>query len=100
MLDKAKVAVTPVTQGLDVKSTLAFVTSGEADAAIVYVTDVKAAGAAVKGIEIAADANASTAYPIATLKAGKDQPVAAAFEEFVLSPAGQGVLSGAGFTRP
>ncbi len=100
VLDKAKVTVTPVTQGLDVKSTLAFVTSGEADAAIVYVTDVKAAGAAVKGVEIPADTNASTAYPIATLKAAKAQPVAAAFEQFVLSPAGQSVLGGAGFAKP
>jgi len=100
VLAKAKVAVTPITQGLDVKGTLAYVTGGEADAAIVYVTDVKAAGAKVKGVPIPAAANASTAYPIATVKASKNATLASAFEDLVLSPAGQAVLSGAGFAKP
>ncbi len=100
VLGKAKVTVEPVTQGLDVKSTLAYVTGGEADAAIVYVTDVKAAGAKVKGVQIPATANASTAYPIATVKASKNTALADAFEALVLSPAGQGVLAEAGFAKP
>jgi len=100
VLANAAVTVKPVTQGLDVKSTLAYVTSGAADAAIVYVTDVKAAGASVKGVQIPAGQNASTAYPIATLKGSRNLPVATAFEDLVLSPAGQSVLSEAGFARP
>ena len=100
VLMKAGVTVTPVTQGLDVKSTLAYVTSGAADAAIVYVTDVKAAGATVQGVQIPAAQNASTAYPIATVKGSKNLPVATAFEDLVLSPAGQSVLSEAGFEKP
>jgi len=100
VLAKAKVLITPVTQGLDVKSTLAYVTSGEADAAIVYVTDVQAAGAAVTGIPIPAESNASTAYPIATVKGSKNPVLAAAFTDFVLSAAGRGVLRGAGFSTP
>ncbi len=100
VLGKAQVTVTPVTQGLDVKSTLAYVTSGEADAAIVYVTDVKAAGATVTGIEIPAASNATTAYPIATVRTSKNLPVATAFQDLVLSSAGQAALSGAGFTTP
>jgi len=100
VLDKAGVTVTPVTQGLDVKSTLAYVTSGEADAAVVYVTDVKAAGSAVTGVEIPAAQNASTVYPIATVKASSNTAVASAFEDLVLSSAGQGVLSGVGFQKP
>lgn len=100
VLANAAVTVKPVTQGLDVKSTLAYVTSGAADAAIVYVTDVKAAGASVKGVQIPAGQNASTAYPIATLKGSRNLPVATAFEDLVLSPAGQTVLSEAGFARP
>ena len=100
VLANAAVTVTPVTQGLDVKSTLAYVTSGAADAAIVYVTDVKAAGSTVQGVEIPAAQNASTAYPIATLKGSRNLPVATAFEDLVLSPAGQSVLSEAGFAAP
>lgn len=100
VLTGAGVSVTPVTQGLDVKSTLAYVTTGAADAAIVYVTDVKAAGATVTGVEIPASQNASTAYPIATVKNTKNQPLASAFEDLVLSPAGQSVLSEAGFEKP
>jgi len=100
VLDKAGVTVTPVTRGLDVKSTLAYVTSGETDAAMVYVTDVKAAGAAVRGVEIPAAQNASTPYPIAMVKASSNTAVGTAFEDFVLSSTGQRVLSGAGFQKP
>jgi len=100
VLGKAKVTVKPVTEGLDVKSTLAYVTGGQADAAVVYVTDVKAAGAKVKGVQIPPADNASTAYPIATIKASKNTALASAFETLVLSPAGQSVLSEAGFAKP
>jgi len=100
VLAKAKVMVTPATQGLDVKSTLAYVTSGEVDAAVVYVTDVRAAGAKVKGIEIPKVDNASTAYPIAAVKNSKNAALATAFEDLVLSPAGQATLGKAGFRSP
>lgn len=96
----AKVTVKPVTQGLDVKSTLAYVTSGEADAAVVYATDVLAAGDKVTGVEIPADQNASTDYPIATVTASKNAALATAFEDYVLSAAGQDVLAEAGFQKP
>lgn len=100
VLGKARVTVKPVTQGLDVKSTLAYVTGGEADAAVVYVTDVKAAGAKVKGVPIPAADNASTAYPIATITASRHAALATAFQDLVLSAAGQGVLRQAGFAAP
>ncbi len=100
ILAKAGVRVRPVTQGLDVKSTLAYVTSGEVDAAVVYVTDVRAAGTAVRGVPIPAADNASTAYPIATVKGSRQPAGAAAFEALVLSPEGQAVLATAGFRTP
>ncbi len=100
VLGLAKVTVKPVTQGLDVKSTLAYVTGGEADAAIVYVTDVKAAGSKVVGVQIPPADNASTAYPVATIKGSRNMPLAAAFAKLVLSPAGQRALSAAGFAPP
>jgi molybdate transport system substrate-binding protein len=97
VLAKAHVTVTPKTLGLDVKSTLAYVTGGQVDAAIVYVTDVLAVGRKVRGVPIPADVNATTAYEIGIVKAG---PLAEAFERFVLSSAGMAVLSRAGFEKP
>ena len=96
----AKITVKPVTLEPDVKSVLTKVQLGEVDAGMVYVTDVKAADAKVKGVEIADDVNASTDYPIAALTKSGNAAVASAFVELVLSPAGQGVLTAAGFQAP
>ncbi len=100
VLDKAKVTVKPVTRALDVKAVLATVSSGEVDAGIVYVTDVRAAKGKVAGVMISQADNASTAYPIATVTAGKNTALAQAFQDFVLSSDGQQVLTQAGFARP
>jgi len=96
----AGIAVRPVTLEPDVKSVLSKVQLGEVDAGVVYVTDVKAAGDKVKGVEIADDVNASTDYPIAPLLHSAQPDVAAAFVDWVLSPDGQSVLSAAGFRAP
>jgi molybdate transport system substrate-binding protein len=96
----AKITVTPVSNEVDVKSTLAKVQLGEADAGVVYVTDVLAAGPKVKGIEVPADVNASTEYPIAALTASKNAALAQAFVDYVLSPDGATVLTAAGFEKP
>jgi molybdate transport system substrate-binding protein len=100
VFDNAKIKVTPVTQEVDVKSTLSKVTLGEVDAGVVYVTDVRAAGDSVKGIEIPADVNASTTYPIAGLTATKNKATAQAFVDYVLSPEGLAALTAAGFSKP
>jgi molybdate transport system substrate-binding protein len=100
VLAAAGVRVTPVTQGLDVKSTLAYVTSGQADAAVVYVTDVRAAGGAVTGVPIDAADNATTAYPIAVTGSTANSALATAFERYVLSGDGRSVLTAAGFGEP
>ncbi|HVD88791.1 MAG TPA: extracellular solute-binding protein, partial [Jatrophihabitantaceae bacterium] len=84
----------------DVKSVLSKVQLGEVDAGMVYVTDVKAAGDKVKGVEIADDVNASTDYPIAALTKSGNAAVASAFVDMVLSPAGESVLTAAGFQAP
>jgi len=96
----AKITVTPVSNEADVKATLSKVTLGEADAGIVYVTDVLAAGAKVKGITIPADVNASTTYPIAALSVSKSPDLAKAFVDEVLSADGATALTGAGFEKP
>ena len=100
VFDKQKLTVKAVTLGADVKSVLTQVQLGEVDAGVVYKTDVQAAGAKVKGIEIPADQNASTSYPIATLKAAPNATAAAAFVDYVLSADGTKVLTEAGFAGP
>jgi molybdate transport system substrate-binding protein len=84
----------------DVKSVLSQVELGNVDAGVVYVTDVMAAGAKVKGIVIPTSDNASTLYPIATISSSKHKSIAQAFVAYVLSPAGQKVLAAAGFQKP
>jgi molybdate transport system substrate-binding protein len=96
----ARLTVKPVTLEADVKSTLAKVELNEVDAGMVYVTDVRAAGSKVKGIEIPADVNASTSYPIAVLTKAANSTAAQAFTAYVLSSQGQRVLAAAGFDRP
>ena len=96
----AGITVKPVTLQPDVKSTLTQVELGSVDAGVVYVTDVMAAGAKVKGVVIPASDNASTLYPIATINSSKQKSVAQAFVAYVLSPTGQKVLSAAGFQQP
>jgi molybdate transport system substrate-binding protein len=97
---KARLTVTPVTEEVDVNAVLTKVTLGEVDAGVVYVTDVRAAGAKVKGIEIPADVNASTRYPIATLTAAPNKATAQKFTDYVRSADGTSVLSAAGFAKP
>jgi molybdate transport system substrate-binding protein len=99
VLGKAGVTVEPVSLEADVKSTLSKVQLGEADAALVYVTDVTSAGDRVKGIEIPADVNAATTYPIATLTASKNADLAKAFVTYVLSE-GRAELTKVGFQAP
>ncbi len=96
----AGITVKPVTLQPDVKSVLTQVELGNVDAGMVYVTDVKAAGAKVKGVPVPAGVNASTLYPIATISSSAHQAEAEAFVSYVLSPAGQQVLAAAGFQAP
>ncbi|HET7476088.1 MAG TPA: molybdate ABC transporter substrate-binding protein [Dermatophilaceae bacterium] len=96
----AGLAVTPVTEEVDVKAVLTKVRLGEVDAGVVYRTDVLAAGDKVTGVPIEAAVNAATTYPIATLAAAPNPAAARAFTELVLSAAGVAELTRAGFGRP
>jgi molybdate transport system substrate-binding protein len=100
ILDKAGVSVTPVSQEDNVKAVVTKVSLGEADAGIVYVTDVTAGGDKVEGVEVPDDQNVMATYPIATVKASKAQDKAQAFMDLVLSADGQQVLKEFGFLPP
>jgi len=96
-LANAGVSPAPDTEEPDVRSLLDKVASGELDAGIVYVTDVRAAGDDVEGIEIPEDQNVIAEYPIAPLS---ESDGADAFVEFVLSDQGQEILASHGFGPP
>ncbi len=91
------VALTPVSEEPDVRATLGRVTTGNADAGLVYVTDVLSAGDAVTGVDFPEAAEAVTDYPIAVL-AGASQPeLARAWTDLVTGPDGRAALAEAGF---
>ena len=90
----------PKSNELDVKSTLAKLTSGDADAVIVYTTDVKAAGDKVQGVPIPAADNVIATYPIAVIKGTKNQAAAEAFVNEIVHGTGQQALQARGFLAP
>jgi molybdate transport system substrate-binding protein len=100
VLDQAGVGVRPVSQEDNVKAVVTKVSLGEADAGIVYVTDVAAGGDKVEGVDIPEGQNVVATYPIATVKASKAQDQAQAFMDLVLSAEGQQVLEEHGFLPP
>ncbi|WP_327178941.1 molybdate ABC transporter substrate-binding protein [Streptomyces sp. NBC_01335] len=99
-LDAAGLKLTPVSYEQDVKSALTKVELKEADAAVVYKTDVKAAGDKVEGVEFPESADAINDYPITLLKNAPNTEAAKAFIALVQSAEGQQVLTGAGFIKP
>ncbi|MFE7750897.1 molybdate ABC transporter substrate-binding protein [Streptomyces sp. NPDC057428] len=99
-LDGSKLKLTPVSYEQDVKGALTKVVLKEADAAVVYKTDVRAAGDKVGGVEFPESADAVNDYPIALLKDAPNAAAAKAFIDYVQSAAGQKVLTSAGFLKP
>ncbi|AKU15804.1 molybdate ABC transporter substrate-binding protein [Luteipulveratus mongoliensis] len=97
VLDKGHVKPHVVSYEQDVKATLSKVRLGEADAAIVYVTDVAAAGKSVHGITIKPDQNVTTRLPVYSLN---NDEATKAFLDALNSSAGRKVLTDRGFGTP
>lgn len=96
----AGIEAKPDTQETDVKAALTKVQLGEVDAALVYQTDVKAAGSDVQGINFPEAEDAVNQYPIVVLKGAPNADAAQAFVDLVNSAAGQQALKNAGFRAP
>jgi molybdate transport system substrate-binding protein len=94
----AKITPKPDSLEPDVTSVLTKVEGNEADAGLVYVTDVRAAGSKVDGIPVPQPDQAITAYPIAALKGSRNGTLAAAWVAYV--QAHEGDLQSAGFLAP
>ena len=97
VLGEAGVTVEPVSLEVSVKGVVTKVSLGEADAGIVYVTDVSAAKGAIDGVTIPDDQNVIASYPVATLNDSQSPDDAKAFMDFVLSDDGRKVLADYGF---
>jgi molybdate transport system substrate-binding protein len=98
--ESAGVTIRPVSEEQAVTDVLTKVESGEADAGLVYVTDVRAAGAEVKGIRFPASSAAVNTYPIAALSGSSHPALAKQFVDLVNGPEGRAALADAGFGEP
>ncbi|GAA2746251.1 molybdate ABC transporter substrate-binding protein [Kitasatospora cinereorecta] len=96
-LAAGKVQVTPVSYEQDVKAALSKVELNEADASLVYRTDVKSAAGKVDGVIFPEASSAINDYPTAPLAHAPNSAAAQAFVAYVESPQGQQVLKNAGF---
>jgi molybdate transport system substrate-binding protein len=94
------VTLKPVSEESSVSDVLNKVTSGQADAGLVYVTDAKGAGDKVAVVAFPEAVGAVNTYPIAVLKDSKNPELARKFVDLVTGESGQKVLSAAGFAKP
>ena len=98
-LAKAGVDITahpPRSREANVKAVVTRITTGEADAGIVYRTDAEAAKNA-ENVDIPDEHNVTAGYPVAALEEAPNPTGAAAFIAFLLSGAGQEILGSFGF---
>jgi molybdate transport system substrate-binding protein len=99
-LAMAGVTVNPASKEENAKATISKVSIGEADASIVYVTDVKAAKRTTSGVTIPGKVNVIATYPIGVVKASQNATAAKAWVKFVRSKEGQQTLTKFGFLPP
>lgn len=97
---KAGVTHGQVPTGLTAKDTLSKVALGEADAAVVYATDVQAAKGDAAGVKIPSKENVIAEYATAAVKSTSNPRTAKAFIAFVISKSGQKILARFGFLSP
>jgi molybdate transport system substrate-binding protein len=97
------VSVTPASLEQNVRAVLSKVALGEADAGIVYRTDL-ASESNAQAVDIPTDQNVVAEYAIGSVASSDDRPgdaaASAQFIDFVLGPAGRSTLEAAGFGLP
>ena len=100
LAEQTGLTLSPVSEENAVTDVLAKVTSGEADAGVVYITDATGAGDAVHTITIPDDVNVINSYPVAPLAATTHPVEAQQFADYLITGAGADVLAAAGFVQP
>ena len=98
LTDKLGVTLNPVSEEQAVTDVRGKVSSGQADAGIVYKTDALAEGDAVDTVEIQGADEAVNKYPIALVSASTKKDYGQKWIDLVLSTEGQAILEEAGFT--
>lgn len=81
----------------NVRSVLSKVVLGEADAGIVYSSDLTLNTSQINRIDIPDELNTAAAYPIAPIAGSKNPALAQAFVDYILAAEGQTVLGNYGF---
>lgn len=90
----------PISEESSVTDVLNKVTSGAADAGLVYLTDARAAGEKVTAVEFPEASSAMNTYQVGVLKTARDATLARRFVELVTGATGRRVLGSAGFGEP
>ena len=94
------VTLDPASEENSVTDVLGKVSAGQADAGIVYVTDVARADGSVEQVDLDGADKVVNQYPAATVKASENQEQADAFVTFLQSDAAVKLLKEAGFSTP
>jgi molybdate transport system substrate-binding protein len=98
--DSTGVRLNPVSEELSVTDVLNKVTTGQADAGLVYVTDARSAGSKVATVNFPEAAGAVNVYPIAVLQKAPQPTLAQKFVAMVTGDPGQNILAQSGFAKP
>jgi molybdate transport system substrate-binding protein len=98
--DNTGVHLNPVSEDPSVTDVLNKVTTGQADAGLVYVTDARSAGNKVTTVNFPEAPGAVNVYPIAVLKKARLPTLAQKFVALVTSATGQKILAQSGFAKP
>lgn len=100
VLAKTSLAVRWSSKEISARAVLDRVRSGEADAGIVYITDLHSAGVAASSVPIRADLNVTAAFPAAVVRDGDHEEDANAFVSWLVTPAAQKLFNKYGFVTP
>ncbi|QIK64691.1 molybdate ABC transporter substrate-binding protein [Leucobacter viscericola] len=100
LLDRDKVALSPASEEQNVTAVLTRVREGEADAGLVYASDVQRSNGEVEGIPIKGSEDAAGSYLAVPLQGSKLSEEAAAFVDFLKSEEARSLLLKLGFRAP
>lgn len=98
--ENAGITLRPASEESSVSGVIGKVAAGEAEAGIVYVTDVANPDNAVLGVPIPDSLNVTNRYPVGVTASAREADLAASFVDFVQGEQGQAILAGVGFGAP